>query len=647
MNRPSLELRALLRQRNVRILSVGAPILAVVMPLFAVMDYMTLEAKWGNDVRNQYALVDLLLGVTFLAITLVVRFRSHLARRTSALLWMIFGYSLVGSQCYLLYIAHPGKPYILVTLILVPALLFHLRVLPGLLYLITPLGFALPLVLSGRYPFIDLYPPIIAVMVAGVIGILARDRVVRQSLALRRSNIKLSRSNRQVELALSAVQALKEQQDGDYYLTSLLIGPLSENLARCRNFEIETHVEQKKRFRFRHWEAEIGGDLCAADQVELFGRSYAVILNGDAMGKSIQGAGGSLVLGTVFKAMIKRSQLSSRARNQYPEQWLKECWLELSGVFTAFDGRMLVSATFGLLDDEAGVLYYVNAEHPWAVLYRDGRAAFLESDSPLRKIGIELKQDFHVQVFAFRPGDVVILGSDGRDDISLGVGPDGHRRINESEDEFLRRVEEGGGRFPEIPQALHRFGDLTDDLGLLSIRCREDPSFPLPSAAADPGVAEAPSRAGELVASGRAEDAVSLLEPLLLHNPRDDRLVLALYRVHRRRGNYAEAARVAADFVTAFPEHGGFLYFAAVAGKAAASAAGDRTGIAYWAEFSERLRLREPRHIKNLLNLADCLRLGGDSPRARLILDEAAALSPEDPALIRLREKLERPSALR
>jgi hypothetical protein len=50
---------------------------------------------------------------------------------------------------------------------------------------------------------------------------------------------------------------------------------------------------------------------------------------------------------------------------------------------------MLVSSVIGLIDDSSGLLYYINAEHPSLVLYRDGKAEFIDSNLEIfRKIGI-------------------------------------------------------------------------------------------------------------------------------------------------------------------------------------------------------------------------------------------------------------------
>ena len=185
--------------------------------------------------------------------------------------------------------------------------------------------------------------------------------------------------------SLEQVNTLKEQQDGDYYLTSLLVQPLSGNFIKLKEteFKIETLIRQKKQFHFKNKNSEIGGDICIADEINLQGLTYTVFLNGDAMGKSIQGAGGCLVLGTVFKSILERNHSLTHTRSIPPELWMKESFRELQNVFVSFNGSMLISAMFGIIDNRNGTIYYINAEHPYTALYRDGHANFIEREMEL------------------------------------------------------------------------------------------------------------------------------------------------------------------------------------------------------------------------------------------------------------------------
>ncbi|MCB1179847.1 MAG: SpoIIE family protein phosphatase, partial [Leptospiraceae bacterium] len=244
--------------------------------------------------------------------------------------------------------------------------------------------------------------------------------------------------------SLNHVQKLKFQQDGDYFLTSLLIKPLMVNEVHSDKVKIDFFIKQKKTFEFKNKIHEIGGDICIANNITLKNKNYCVFVNGDAMGKSIQGAGGALVLGVVFRAVISRTQINPS--NRTPEQWLKSCFVELQNVFVSFDGSMLISVVMGLVDESTGMLFYINAEHPWVILYRDNIASFLEDSLSMRKIGmIGLDGDLQVKTFHLQPEDSLLIGSDGRDDLLLRINEKGERIINEDENLFLRTVEEGKG----------------------------------------------------------------------------------------------------------------------------------------------------------------------------------------------------------
>ncbi len=279
-----------------------------------------------------------------------------------------------------------------------------------------------------------------------------------------------------------------------------------------------------------------------------------------------------------------------------PEQWLERCYRELQAVFTSFDGVMLISLVLGLVDDATGQLYLINAEHPWPTLVRNGVPGFIRSESWMYKVGVQMEaQRFEIVSLRLEPGDALIVGSDGRDDLLLGQSAEGRRILNEDEEAFLRRVEESGGRLAALEQALLRTGELTDDLSLMRISYREQ----------EVGVA-APESLEELrnVIRGRL-----------------------------RERNYNNAAELAASLL----DHGAAdeesLFLAAYALKLG----GQRDQAR---QVSERLHLRNPRHTQNLVNLADLLRLSGERERADQLLQSALQLDPENKAALRLRELL-------
>lgn len=427
----------------------------------------------------------------------------------------------------------------------------------------------------------------------------------------------------QLAESLEEVQKLKIQQDGDYFLTSLLIHPLTGNYVRSANVSVDMLLRQKKQFRFRHWQAEIGGDLCIAQNIRLQDKTYSVFLNGDAMGKSIQGAGGALVLGTVFKSMVSRTQMTAEAQDKYPEQWLKECFLELQNVFVSFDGSMMVSAVFGLVDEETGMLYYINAEHPFVVLYRAGRADFLETDVTLRKLGVAAMQGIlQVKTCQLLPNDIVIVGSDGRDDLQIGVDQNGNRIINENELEFLRHVEKGAGDLRKIEQSVLSFGQLTDDFTLLRIGFKET-GHVMPST--DPAVIGAYKaevrKARALYSEGQLDEAVFLLDQAMDLTDENASAVRLLTRILIEKREFDRAANLCESYTRRFPADTEFLYVTSYAYA--------RSGeIKKAVDFAERCRLRDPSMVRNLMHLARIYKAGKNDEAARKVLEEVLDVDP-------------------
>ncbi|WP_208729487.1 SpoIIE family protein phosphatase [Leptospira congkakensis] len=268
--------------------------------------------------------------------------------------------------------------------------------------------------------------------------------------------------------SLSQLQILKEKQDGDYFLTSLLIHPLARIENKIPEIKIETYVNQKKKFHFRGKDGEIGGDICIVGTVHLEYGDYTVFANADAMGKSIQGAGGALVLGVVFQAVLSRAK-SSYTKSRPPELWLKDLYVELQSVFASFDGSMLSSVVLGMVAND-GFIYYINAEHPWSILYRDGVASFIETELSMRKLGFP-KNDhyFQIKTFSLEPGDTLLIGSDGRDDIALKSENESSRSINEDETLILRLVERSETNLSNLVNEIENTGEITDDLSFLRI----------------------------------------------------------------------------------------------------------------------------------------------------------------------------------
>jgi serine phosphatase RsbU (regulator of sigma subunit) len=278
----------------------------------------------------------------------------------------------------------------------------------------------------------------------------------------------LKEKNLELAESLNNVRSLKFQQDGDYFLTSLLLEPLGVNAAKSKNVQIEFFTKQKKEFQFKKYKSEIGGDISISETILLQNKLYIVFFNGDAMGKSMQGAGGALVIGSAIKAIITRTQIE-KGNLSTPSEWVKNCFIELQKVFETFDGSMLISGILGLIEDSSGKVYYLNAEHPSAVLYRQEKATILNEKFYLSKIGAPFfRNNFEVEYLELKNQDILILGSDGKDDLALDT--ENGKIINNDETRFLKIIEEEKAEISSIIKKLGSYGELIDDISLVKIQ---------------------------------------------------------------------------------------------------------------------------------------------------------------------------------
>lgn len=438
-----------------------------------------------------------------------------------------------------------------------------------------------------------------------------------------------------LQSTLDDVRSIQLHQDGDFFLTSLLLEPLSKNRASCVNLSVEFLVEQKKRFEFKHWKKEIGGDICIAHSIFLKNRIYTVVMNADAMGKSMQGAGGAIVLGASIKSIIDRTRFSSMEQDRHPEDWLHRAYVELARVFESFEGSMLVSMALALIDDESGLMYYINVEHPWTVLYRRGLATFIERELRLRKLGVSVPgAPFAVQLFRFRPGDVILMGSDGRDDLMIS-SKSGEPAMNEDEELFLRLVEEGCGSLAGLRQALGRCGTITDDLSLIRIAFQEDRAPASPSAPTDEGEAEIDSqisRARELKHHSPDRALEELRSVLKLQ--KDHRVALrGIIRLLVRAHNFAEALPYLDRYTDLRPDDTEMLFIASYC----LTRTGDHEKAA---ELCERIVLRRPDEVRYLLHLARIQALRHDYFEADRLLDQILQIAPENEQALSLKNSL-------
>lgn len=394
---------------------------------------------------------------------------------------------------------------------------------------------------------------------------------------------------RSVGRAFDLVESLRLQQDGDYFLTALLQGQLTQGNTESPFVRMKSRILQYKNFKFKDKGYSIGGDFCFGGNIKLKNRSYAVFLNADAMGKSMQGAGGALILGALFRAILERTWLASAMRDIYPERWLKNAFTEIQSVFAGFEGSMLVSLILGLVDEQSGTLYYLNAAHPFPVLYRNGCASFIQETHHLHKAGTpDLAGNISVRTAQLQVRDVLVLGSDGRDEIRL-KGEDAYSPINMDETKFLQFVEAGQGDIERIEQKILEVADLTDDLSLMQIDI-----LSIDQEKAN-RTSEFRDAAANFAKAGNFKDAATQLAQLVDNAPSVRDLFACSYYL-RKAGRLAEAA-----------------------------------------DLGERLRLRRPEITRNLLHLSRIYLALGEPSRAIALAEEARAHG-DDPRVTRIIE---------
>ena len=273
---------------------------------------------------------------------------------------------------------------------------------------------------------------------------------------------------------LSEVQELRIQQEGDYFLTTLIAEHLMQNRNKSPYIKIDFLTEQKKTFQFKGKTRHLGGDISIAGNLNFLGKKFTMFFNGDAMGKSMQGAGGALVIGSLVNSIMSRSAANKRVITKESDRWLRETFFEIQKVMEAFDGTMFVSCILGVIEDETGLLQFFNAEHPLSIIYRDGKANFIEDGITAHKLGMPFNVDVGLIQFQLQPGDVIFCGSDGKDDLILNKGSSGTRIINENQRLFLKIIEMSEGQLDKIYSNLVNKGELSDDLSIVRISFKEN-----------------------------------------------------------------------------------------------------------------------------------------------------------------------------
>lgn len=442
---------------------------------------------------------------------------------------------------------------------------------------------------------------------------------------------KVDERTAEVTKRMEEIHALKVQQDGDYYLTSLLSKPLMTNWNTSQDVSTSFYIEQKKKFTFKNRESELGGDVCISGNL-LFGddrEKWTFFLNGDAMGKSLQGAGGAIVLGTAVNNIMTRSASHGKVIDVSPEAWIRQTHRELDEIFKTFDGTMMASVIFGLVNDKTGKILVFNAEHPWAVLYRDERASFLFPELSSWKLGSPFGSNVKVHESRLQPGDVVFIGSDGRDDINISL--DGATwKMNEDENLFVHLVEEAGGELDMIADKLHAVGIISDDLSLIRIGYREiiQPEHPKYA-----GAVEKYNEAKKHLQRKEAPVAIGLLETAWGLAPNFKEPARLLGQIYYDKKEFAKASRWLERYLSLDPTSQNIWFLASLCYK-------HMKDFKKAADAAEKVRQTQPHRLANLINLSDNYRLLNQFEDARTVLEKAKELDGDSALVGKLDEFL-------
>ncbi|HRG75520.1 MAG TPA: 7TM diverse intracellular signaling domain-containing protein [Leptospiraceae bacterium] len=396
---------------------------------------------------------------------------------------------------------------------------------------------------------------------------------------------KISERTSELQSTLDTVNQLRIQQDGDYFLTSLLLEPFIINNSTSEKVKVDFLLIQKKKFEFYGKEQNIGGDLCHSQNLVLNNRNYILFFNSDAMGKSLQGAGGAIVFGSVFFSIIERTKSSLADKNISPERWLKNTFIELHKVFLTFDCTMLVSAVIGLVEEDTGVLYFINSEHPSIALYGDNVCNLLEKEIYFTKLGSPVASNkLFISLQQLHKEDSIFVGSDGRDDFALN-----DLTLNQDEKEFLYTVQEAKGDLKKIYEITCRKGILIDDFSLMRITYLQEKI----------NYDYLRNLSLENIEGQNFSEAINYGEEYISKNPIDSEFLFRLGQLYKQKENFTAAIKC-----------------------------------------FERLRLRNPYNIENQLALMEALISSNNFTRAKKISNETEKIASKHFTLLNLKNRL-------
>ncbi|WP_075030013.1 PP2C family protein-serine/threonine phosphatase [Streptomyces mirabilis] len=159
-------------------------------------------------------------------------------------------------------------------------------------------------------------------------------------------------------------------------------------------------------------EAQIGGDLYAAARTAKGTR----IVIGDVRGKGLEAVGDAALLLGAFRAAAHR-QADLSALVAFLEGTVSSDLDDPAAPEGEAEDRGEAFITAAVLDvpDHEPVLHMINCGHPPPLLLRGGQVGLLEVRHPAPPLGLTefVESQLFPETFAFEPGDIVLLYTDG------------------------------------------------------------------------------------------------------------------------------------------------------------------------------------------------------------------------------------------
>jgi serine phosphatase RsbU (regulator of sigma subunit) len=277
-----------------------------------------------------------------------------------------------------------------------------------------------------------------------------------------------------------------------------------------------------------------GGDLYDATRA---GKNGIALLSADVSGRGVTAA--------LIAALVKNAFRSRVGWDADAAVLMGSVNAELFPIIS--DTDHFVTAFFALLDLETGLVRFVNAGHPPALLYRRRKGAVEELDSGCAPLGVQADASFTAGERRLEEGDRLLFYTDGltlaRDYRGEAFGRE--RLASAFLDSVARPAAESAGAVAAALESFRIGAPRADDVAVLvceflAFARPEDTARRRPPEREDWRILA--HRGAELASKGRIEEAVGAYERLLEIEPSDATALNNLGTLYWRLGRREDAA---------------------------------------------------------------------------------------------------------